>query len=68
MKNNDVKRLIIAELEANGLDFEKSAFELSGGERETLRKYASQVGYKRSKTAYLSTGAAFFEHLKKLRK
>lgn len=68
MKNQDVKKMIISELEAAGLDFEKSAFELTGGERETLRKYAAQVGYKRSKTAYFSTGAAFFEHLKKLRK
>lgn len=38
MKNNETKRLIVAELEAAGLDFEKSAFELTGGERETLRK------------------------------
>lgn len=68
MKNNETKRLIIAELEAGGLNFEKSAFELTGSERETLRKYAAKVGYKRSKTAYLSTGSAFFEHLKKLRK
>lgn len=68
MKNNETKRLIVAELEAAGLNFEKSAFELDSSERETLRKYAAQVGYKRSKTAYFSTGAAFFEHLKKLRK
>ena len=68
MKDQDVKRLIIAELEAAGLDFEKSAFELDIRERNTLCKYAAQAGYKRSKTAYFSTGAAFFEHLKKLRK
>lgn len=67
MKNKDVKKMIISALEDSGIDFNKSPFELNGGEKELLRNFAEQIGYKRSKTSYFSTGGSFFEHLKKIK-
>lgn len=49
----------------NGIDFSKDVFQLSISEKSTMAEIAKKVGYKKSKTATVSTGSAFFLHLQK---
>lgn len=68
MKNQGIKQLIISELIAKGLDFNKDAFQLSGTEKTMLADYANECKYKRPKTSYFGIGGAFFLHLQKIYK
>lgn len=68
MKNQGIKQLIISELIAKGIDFNKDAFGLSGTEKTMLADYAKECKYRRSKTSYFGLGGSFFLHLQKIYK
>ena len=66
MKNKGVKQLIICDLIAGGLDFNKNAFELSTSEKTMLAERAKECNYKRPAASYFGLGGAFFLHLQKI--
>lgn len=66
MKNQGIKQLIISELIAKGLDFNKDVFQSSGTEKTMLADYAKECKYRRPKTSYFGLGGSFFLHLQKI--
>ena len=64
-ERRELKRQIIARLEAAGVDFQKDAFCLDGHERELLRNEAARNKYRRPAGAYFALAGAYFIHLQK---
>ena len=48
-----------------GIDFSKDVFEISISDKSYMAELARKAGYKKSKSACLSTGSCFFLNLKK---
>jgi arginine utilization protein RocB len=59
------KQQAIEKAKTYGIDFSKDVFEISISDKSYMSELAKEAGYKASKTSCLSTGSAFFEHLKK---
>lgn len=68
MKNKGLKQLIICDLIASGLDFDKGPFQLSNSELTLLAERAKECKYKRPAGSYFGLGGAFYLHLQKIYK
>ena len=55
----------IARAKAEGIDFEKDVYQISISDKSFMADLAKEAGYKKSASSCLSTGSAFFVHLKK---
>ena len=56
---------IISTLAERGVDFRKSAFALTGTERDELKAAAAVLKYRLPRLSYLDVAASFFQYLKK---
>lgn len=63
----EVKKLIIKELEQQGIDFKKSVWILSNSHIFLLDNYAREMKFRKSKNRYYSIGKDFFIHLQKIK-
>ncbi len=65
MRTKISKAEAIARAKAEGIDFSKDVFEISMSDKSAMAELAKLAGYKKSASSCLSTGSAFFVHLKK---
>jgi len=65
MKQKISKQFAILKAKKYGIDFEKDVYQISISDKSFMADLAKETGYKKSASSCLSTGSAFFVHLKK---